>query len=343
MSIATLPTLAAPRRILFVTFPKFGLLDLSGPQTVFWCATNLAQARGLPGYDCHTVSIGGGIVRSIEGVVLHTEDVGQYQPRDVDTVIVPGTPEILEVVDASAHLVHWLRQTAGIVRRTASVCTGAFFLGEAGLLQGRRATTHWINIDDLATRFPGIMVDRNAIFVQQDPVWTSAGVTAGIDLALALVEADLGHDIALAVAKQLVVYLKRPAEQPQLSEMLKAQVRDTPAFDGLHLWILDNLGDEALTVDRMAARVNMSPRNFARAYKEKVGRTPAKAVEHFRVEAACRLLRASERSIDQIAHACGFGDEERMRVTFRRHMGLSPSEYRQDGIEDVPVSFGMQR
>ncbi|CAG9171234.1 GlxA family transcriptional regulator [Cupriavidus pampae] len=343
MSILPPSAPVLPRRILFVAFQRFGLLDLSGPQTVFWCANLFAQERGLPGYDCHTVSIGGGAVRSVEGVVVQTDDAETFPARDVDTIIVPGTPDILDVVDASGALVHWLRQSAANVRRTASVCTGAFFLAEAGLLHGRRATTHWINIDDLAARFPTLTVDRNAIFVQQDPVWTSAGVTAGIDLALALVEADLGYDIALGVARQLVVYLKRPAEQPQFSEMLKAQSRDTPAFDALHLWILDNLGDEALTVDRMAARVNMSPRNFARAYKEKIGRTPAKAVEHFRLEAACRLLRGSGRSIDQIAHACGFGDEERMRVTFRRHMGLSPSEYRQDGVVAPSVSITAQR
>jgi transcriptional regulator GlxA family with amidase domain len=169
---------------------------------------------------------------------------------------------------------------------------------------------------------------RDAIFVQQGAVWTSAGVTAGIDLAMALVEADCGHDVAMEVARELVVYLKRPGGQSQFSALLRSQAETSPAFEELNLWICAHLQREDLTVEFLAERARMSPRNFARQYKEKTGRTPAKAVEVFRLEAAKRLLEDSTRHIDQIATQCGFGDEERMRVTFQRHLGVAPRDYR---------------
>lgn len=172
-------------------------------------------------------------------------------------------------------------------------------------------------------------IERDAIFVHEDSVWTSAGISAGIDLALALVEADCGHDIAMKVARELVVFLKRPDGQSQFSELLQSQVQDSAAFDGLHLWIANNISNENLTVDLLAERVGMSPRNFARVYKQKTGRTPARAVEIFRLESARRLLEDSERNADQIARQCGFGDEERMRVTFQRNLAISPTDYRQ--------------
>lgn len=169
----------------------------------------------------------------------------------------------------------------------------------------------------------------DAIFIQQGNVWTSAGVSAGIDLALALVEADCGRHVALQVARELVVFLKRPGGQAQFSQLLQAQTDDTAGFDALHLWIADNLSDSDLTVERLAEQSRMSPRNFARVYKQKTGRTPAKAIELFRMEAARRLLEDSQRNIDQVAQLCGFGDEERMRYTFHRHLSISPRDYRE--------------
>lgn len=181
----------------------------------------------------------------------------------------------------------------------------------------------------LKQRFPSIEVDVDAIFVQQGQVWTSAGVSAGIDLALALVEADCGREVALQVARELVVFLKRPGGQAQFSQVLQAQTADSASFDALHAWISDNLRDSDLSVERLAAQSHMSPRNFARVYKQKTGRTPAKAIELFRMEAARRMLEESQRSIDQIAGLCGFGDEERMRCTFHRHLAISPRDYRE--------------
>jgi transcriptional regulator GlxA family with amidase domain len=243
-------------------------------------------------------------------------------------LIVPGAPAIQQALAANTDLVDWLRHASTRARRTASVCSGTFLLAQAGLLQGRRAATHWAMCDMLKRGFPSIDVDMDAIFVQQGNVWTSAGVSAGIDLALALVEADCGRHIALQVARELVVFLKRPGGQAQFSQLLQAQTDDTAGFDALHLWIADNLSDSELTVERLAEQSRMSPRNFARVYKQKTGRTPAKAIELFRVEAARRLLEDSQRNIDQVAHLCGFGDEERMRYTFHRHLAISPRDYR---------------
>lgn len=317
-----------PRLVLFAAFPGMCMLDLAGPQTVFWSASKHLQARGLPGYDRHTVSIGGGLVPTLEGGAFQTEAVADFATADIDTIVVPGAPEIIGAVTQSPALVEWLRMTAVKTRRVASVCTGAFVLAEAGLLNGKRAATHWKMVDLLYRMYPSIEVDRNAVFVQQGSVWTSAGVTAGIDLALAMVEADCGREIALAVARELVVFVKRPSGQGQFSALLQAQMMDGVVFDDLHLWITENLGDQTLSVEMLAERAQMSPRNFSRVYKEKTGQTPAKAVEQFRLEAACRLLEDSGRNLEQVARLCGFGDEGRMRLAFQRRLQMSPKAYR---------------
>lgn len=317
------------RLVLFVGFPGMCMLDIAGPQTVFWCASKVMESRGLPGYARHTVSLEGGLVQTLEGVGFQTEALAGFAGAQVDTIVVPGAPDIVDALARSAPLVDWLRTAAAGARRTASVCTGAFVLAAAGLLDGKRAATHWLMGDLLCASYPSVRVEREAIFVQQDAIWTSGGVTAGIDLALAMVEQDCGRDVALAVARELVVFVKRPSGHPQLSWMLQAQADDGPLFDDLHHWILENLGASSLRVEVLAERVSMSPRNFTRVYKEKTGETPARAVERFRLEAARRLLEDSERNIDQIAMLCGFGDEGRMLKCFQRHLRLSPTEYRQ--------------
>ena len=329
MTATTSPPPSPPARVvLFVGFPGMCMLDIAGPQTVFWCASKWMEERGLPGYARHTVSIDGGMVQTLEGVGFQTEPLDAFAGVRLDTLVVPGAPDIVAAVARSAPLVDWLRVRAATTRRVASVCTGAFLLAAAGLLDGKRAATHWLVGDLLRQTYPSIDVDREAIFVQQGDTWTSGGVTAGIDLALAMVEQDCGREVALAVARELVVFVKRPSGHPQLSSMLRAQSKDGALFDRLHHWIVENLGLVDLSVDMLAERMQMSPRNFTRVYKEKTGQTPAKAVENFRLEAARRLLEDSERSIDQIALQCGFGDEGRMRKTFQRHLQLSPTEYR---------------
>lgn len=319
---------ASPRLILFVAFPRMGLLDLTGPQTVFWTASRHMEERGKAGYESHTVSLHGGVVRTAEGVELVTRPVGDFDLSRIDTLVVPGGLEIALILEEATALTDWLRSASARARRTASVCSGAFLLAAAGLLDGKRVATHWLMLEMLKQRFPALEVDRDAIFVQQGQVWTSAGVSTGIDLALALVESDGGRDVAVRVARELVVFLKRPGGQSQHSEMLKAQSKDGALFDELHLWLNANLGERDIGVNMLAERVRMSPRNFARVYKQKMGRAPGKAVEMFRLEAARRLLENSSRNLDQIARQCGFGDQERMRVTFHRNLGVSPSEYR---------------
>ncbi|OPA88642.1 AraC family transcriptional regulator [Pseudomonas fluorescens] len=318
-----------PRTLVFLAYPQMGLLDLTGAQTVFWAATKAMAERGLPGYVVHTASLTGGLMPTAEGLSVDTVPLATFDPATLDTLIVPGAPAIQEAMAANADLVDWLRHASTRARRTASVCSGTFLLAQAGLLQGRRAATHWAMCDMLKRGFPSIEVDMDAIFIQQGNVWTSAGVSAGIDLALALVEADCGRHVALQVARELVVFLKRPGGQAQFSQLLQAQTDDTAGFDALHLWIADNLSDSDLTVERLAEQSRMSPRNFARVYKQKTGRTPAKAIELFRMEAARRLLEDSQRNIDQVAQLCGFGDEERMRYTFHRHLSISPRDYRE--------------
>ncbi|EJB8386716.1 TPA: GlxA family transcriptional regulator [Pseudomonas aeruginosa] len=317
-----------PRTVVFVAYPQMGLLDLSGAQTVFWAASKALAQRGLPGYRLSTASLRGGLVSTVEGLAVDTSVLGELDLAAVDTLIVPGAPDICETLDNHGELATWLSDSAPGVRRIASVCSGAFLLAKAGLLDGCRAATHWAMCDTLQQRFPALEVDADAIFIQQGAVWTSAGVTAGIDLALALVEADCGREISMQAARELVVYLKRPGGQAQYSTLLQLQTQDSPAFDELHLWLTENLSDPELTVERLAEQAKMSLRNFSRVYKDRTGRTPAKAIELFRLEAAKRLLENSSRNIEQIARVCGFADEERLRSTFQRHLSISPRDYR---------------
>jgi transcriptional regulator GlxA family with amidase domain len=317
------------RLVLFVSFADMCLLDQAGPQTVLWTASRAMNERGLAGYRCHTVSMTGGPVRTAEGIALQTRPVSDFDGERIDTVMVPGSFSIEQVLPESIRLVQWLRRVSKRTRRMTSVCTGAFLLAQAGLLRGKRAATHWLMCDGLQDRFPDVEVDRDAIFVREGSVWTSAGVTACIDLSLALVEADCGRDVAMRVARELVVFIKRPGGQSQFSQLLQSQSQDTDEFDELHLWIASNLSSDEMTVEALAERACMSPRNFARLYKKRTGRTPAKAVEIFRMEAAKRMLEGSSRNVNQIARLCGFGDEERMRVSFLRNLSVTPRDYRQ--------------
>lgn len=221
----------------------------------------------------------------------------------------------------------WLRRTAPGCRRVASVCSGAFLLAKAGLLDGRRVTTHWASCDALQRRYPAITVDPDPIFVRDGNVWTSAGVTAGIDLALALVEDDLGPETALEVARWLVLFVQRPGGQAQFSAQLGGQLAERDALRDLQRWIADNLAGD-LTVPALAERVGMSPRNFARVFQREVGATPAAYVEGVRLERARLALESTPATVEEIARHCGFGTVETLRRTFARRLGVSPSEYR---------------
>jgi transcriptional regulator GlxA family with amidase domain len=253
--------------------------------------------------------------------------LAEVAARPVDTLIAVGGEGTAAAMRDEA-LIGWIAGMAPRARRVCSVCSGTFLLGMAGLLDGRRCTTHWRNCAELQRRFPGARVEADPIFVRDGHVWSSAGVTAGIDLALALVEEDHGRALALDVARQLVVFLKRPGGQSQYSAMLEAQAKEDDGFAELHAWIARHLHED-LRVETLAERAGMSPRNFARVYARRMGATPAKAVERLRVEAARRALEETTAPIEAIARRCGFGDEERMRRSFQRHLGVPPKQYRQ--------------
>jgi transcriptional regulator GlxA family with amidase domain len=273
-----------------------------------------------------------------------TERLDSLDAQPIDTLIVPGVP-IDEHCTLQPELVAWIRRNAPRARRICSVCTGAFYLAAAGLLDGRRATTHWREAAHLARRFPNVHVDADPIFIRdagpgagsdghtsttprESVVWTSAGVTAGIDLALALIDEDLGHAVAMQAARRLVVFMKRPGGQSQFSAALAAQASAGGPFDALHSWMAAHLRDD-LTVERLAERARMTPRTFARRYVDEVGRTPAKTVSALRLEAASRALAESRRPLKRIALDCGFGSEQNLRRAFVRRFGVLPLDYRE--------------
>lgn len=311
------------RHVVFVVFPDALLLDLSGPLAAFELSCETAESDGPP-YRLTVVSTVGGPVRTSSGLVLMSEPLGAM--GEIDTLVVVGGPGV-HAAAREAPLLEWLSDHAGGVRRVCSVCTGAFILAAAGLLARRRVVTHWSSCKLLQDRFPDLTVAPDSIYERDGPVWTSAGVTAGIDLALALIEEDRGHAEAIRVAKRLVVFLKRTGGQAQFSVPLALQEADDDDFEALHGWVRDHLAHD-LRVEALAARVSMSPRTFARLYLARTGRTPAKVVEEFRLEAARRALEETRQSIKEVAARCGFVDEERMRRAFHRRLGISPQDYR---------------
>ena len=315
---------AGPRVVEVLVFPSVQLLDVAGPLQVFASANeHIVRSGGPAPYALQTVAIGGGVASSA-GLDLAAAPLSALS-SPIDTLVVAGGPGVMAACDDPA-LVGWVIARAATARRTASVCTGAFLLASCGLLDGRRVTTHWSFCDKLAERCPAAHVEPDPIFLHDGPIWTSAGVTAGIDLALALVERDLGRAVALAVARHLVVFLKRPGGQAQFSAALSLQSADE-RFDALHQWMLTRLAGD-LSVPALAGRAGMSERSFSRHYLETTGTTPARAVERLRVDAARQLLSESRQPIGRVAARCGFGSEETMRRSFLRLLAVAPQQYR---------------
>lgn len=310
---------------MLLAVPPAMELDIAGPMAVF-DAVNRLNGVGLRQYETELVTTGTELkVEGLSGLSLvanrHYRDVGQ----EVDTLLVVGGTGARTTRDAA--VLGWLREIAVRVRRLGSVCTGAFLLAEAGLLDARRATTHWACARELESRYPRVTVDSNPIWVRDGNVYTSAGVTTGMDLALGFVEEDLGGEVALAVARSLVLFLRRPGGQAQFSVSLSTQaVRKSSLFE-LQVWMVENL-DKDLSVEGLAARTAMSPRNFARSFVRQLGITPARYVEQLRLEAARRRLEQSEMSLEEISSACGFGSAEIMRRAFVRCLGITPAHYR---------------
>jgi transcriptional regulator GlxA family with amidase domain len=317
---------ATARRIAIVAFPGVTLLDISGPAQVFAELQEIGPASA--GYSLSYLSTSGGLVPTDVGMMIDTAPISGVRQHQIDTLVIPGGPGIW-ALQQDAVMMKWISRTLPRARRVASVCLGAFVLAWTGALDGKRAVTHWRYCPRLADGFPRIRVEPNAIFVRDGRVWTSAGVSAGIDLALAMIEEDFGHTAALEIARRLVVFLKRPGGQSQFSTALAAQASDVEGrFSALHAWIIENIAGD-LKVETLAERAGMAPRTFARAYASRTGMTPSRGVEALRVETARLLLESSEiGGVVEVAQRAGFGDDERMRRAFMRHLGVSPSEYR---------------
>jgi transcriptional regulator GlxA family with amidase domain len=311
------------RRIVIVAFPGVQTLDVVGPAEVFSTADRLASGGE---YAVDVVAASGGALTTGSGLQLlpHRSLTGVRGP--IDTLMVAGGTGVADAM-ADERLVRWIRTAAQRARRVASVCNGAFLLAEAGLLDGRRATTHWAACAELRRRYPSVEVEDAPIFVRDGDVYTSAGVTAGIDLALAMVEDDLGAAVARDAARWLVLFLRRPGNQAQFSSGPAWQPATRPPLRDLQSWIADNLTAD-LSVAALAERAYMSPRNFARAFRREVGVTPGAYVESARLERARAELEAGDASVDAVAALCGFGTVETMRRAFQRRFDVNPAAYR---------------
>lgn len=318
-------TRAKARPVVFVVYPDIVLLDLVGPLQVFSHAPDPQTKTN--GYACAVVSLNGGVVTTNTVVSIPSEPVSRYLDAEIHTLVVVGgdgantamhDTQVLDMVNALAER----------AQRVCSVCSGALVLAAAGLLNGRRAVTHWDDCATLEAGFPEVKVEIDPIYIKDGNVWTSAGITAGIDMALAVVTEDLGRRSALRVARSMVTHMARAGGQSQFSPVLRRQLLDsTGRFEELHHWVAENLCRD-LRVEELAAKMNMSARNFARQYTGQMGLTPAKAVEAIRIEVAQTLLETGEKTVKQIAVQCGFNDEERMRRAFMRTLNVSPTDYR---------------
>jgi transcriptional regulator GlxA family with amidase domain len=315
------------RRVVIVTFPDFQLLDVTGPWEVFGRTTRWLREQGRAGgYALELTASRRGPVACSSGLSLDVPKPLSQVRGALDTLVVAGGAGTERAL-ADRALVAFVKGASRRARRTASVCSGAFLLAEAGLLDGRRVTTHWNACERLAARYPKVAVEPDPIFVRDGRIWTSAGVTAGMDLALALVEEDHGRDVALAVARELVLFLKRPGGQAQFSAQLRAQLAEREPLRDLQAWMADHPGAD-LSVEALARRVAMSPRHFARVFKQETGATPARAALAARVEAARRRLEDGDDGLEGVAAACGFGSAEVMRRAFLRTLRVGPAVYR---------------
>jgi transcriptional regulator GlxA family with amidase domain len=321
------PTKHQPRTIALLSFDGVAALDITGPYEVFSLPSYLAQDKAVPPYRIVLLADQPGPIRSASGLSLIADASWRNFQDKIDTLLVCGGPD-MTTPQNNQKLLARIRTMARRTRRIGSICTGAFLLAEAGLLKNRRATTHWRDASRLAQEYPSIIVEPDAIYVKDGCVYTSAGITAGMDLALALVEEDLGRDIALAVARMLVLFLKRPGGQSQFSTQLQAQAVEGHRLASLLSWLTDH-HHEPLTVEDMASRAGMSPRTFARVFVAETGDTPALYLEKLRLEHAVRLLETTGRSLDMTAQACGFTGHEQLRRTFQRHKGITPQAYQQ--------------
>jgi transcriptional regulator GlxA family with amidase domain len=327
-----LPAENPSRTIVFLAAPGSQILDVAGPFQIFVRAAELFvqeyPARKTPYNVLLASTTGRRFVATNCGLVLTGTETETFRTLrgPIDTLLVAGGSGV-ETAARDEELLVWLQKAAQRVRRIGSICTGAFLLASAGLLDGKRATTHWKWAAELANKFKYTTVDPDPIYIRDGNTYTTAGVTAGMDLALALVEEDLGAPTALKVAREMVLYLRRPGGQSQFSTALSLQASDRKQIEEIRSWANDNL-DQDLPVEKLAARAGMSPRNFARVFLKDTGTTPARFVECLRVEAARRRLQESHDKLEKVASDCGFGSIQRLRRSFFRVLHVPPNDYR---------------
>jgi len=310
--------------IVFIVYPGIKLLDLAGPLQVFSDANN---EQGKPAYKTFIVSKNGGELHTDTTVCISSDSLSKWKNRKIDTLLVVGGDGVYNTLEDSK-FIKKVRTLALKSRRVAAICSGAFILAESGLLNGRRAVTHWESCNRLRDSYPEISVAEDSIYVTDGKYWTSAGVTAGIDMAIKMISNDLGKTTGLSIARSLVTYLVRPGGQSQFSESLSLQLSDSAGrFEDINSWIQSHLSHD-LSIQKLADRACMSTRTFARLYKNETGISPAKAIESMRVEVGCRRLIKTNINISKVARRCGFVDDERMRRAFSRQVNTTPSDYR---------------
>ena len=325
------------RKIIMLAYPKAQMLDVVGPLEAFDIANRYLELSRHGAPDPYTVEI----VAPSAGPVITSSGLKLIAERGLDDVAEPCDTLLVaggfghRAVESDAVLCGWVKRQSKRARRVGSVCSGALILAACSLLDGRHATTHWEMCETLARRYPKVKVDENVIFVRDGRIYSSAGVTAGMDLALALIEEDHGPRLALAVARQMVVFLKRPGGQAQFSGHLSAQYQDSARFQELQSWILDNLAAD-LRVEHLAERAAMSPRNFARLFRRDTGRTPGQFVAEARLDQARRLVEEGQLSLAGVARRCGYGHPEGLRRAFAKTLKVSPQAYRARFCTDGP-------
>jgi transcriptional regulator GlxA family with amidase domain len=335
--VASIPSL---RRVVLLAHEHMNVLDLTGPMQAFHTANRLQSGSRATPYVMVVASESGGLVTTSAGLQVMSEPLSSLDGVAIDTLVAPGGCRD-DTYEVSPAVAEWVAARAVQCRRVCSICTGAFLLAAAGQLDGRRAATHWQWAKRLATGYPAVNVDAESIFVRDGQVWTSAGVTSGIDLTLALIEEDHGHRVAIEVARQLVVFVKRSGGQSQYSSPLAAQATGGDVFGDLHAWMAANL-DADLRIEQLAERVCMAPRTFARVYRQRMGMTPAKAVEGMRLDGARRALEETGLPLKRVAVLSGFGDEQALRRAFMRTMHVLPDDYREHFRGHHPGSATVQ-
>ncbi|MDH6357314.1 helix-turn-helix domain-containing protein [Parabacteroides sp. PF5-9] len=320
------------KHIAFLVIPQATLLDITGPFEVFSQAIeNLQTQKNTPAftYQLHTLSIDKKKnVPTASGLTIQCSENIHTTDYPIDTLFIPGVPNTqAEQYKLPLSVLKWISQQSFEVRRICSVCTGTFFLAEAGVLTGKKATTHWGKSVLLSQNYPEIQVDSNSIFIKDGNTYTSAGISSGMDLALALIEEDLGKTFALHVAQQMVLYLKRPGSQSQYSTILAHQHTDYQPIQTITSWISEHL-HQIITIETLAEQIAMSPRNFARVFLRETGITPAKYIDKLRIETACRYLVDTRLTLKEIATLTGLTSPDNMRKTFLKHLKTTPAEYR---------------